>query len=122
MFFRMLPDGLGESVKGPQPEVQEPDRDHCLECAFGKLLTRSGVQVAERDRFAAIVAEGQSVTTTALHTRATIYRCGMLGCDHALMAVTGIERPTLPDDPKDIQIYAVPGSSDCVLPEDVTPT
>lgn len=118
--FRMLPDGLGKAESGPQPEIQEPDRDHCLECAFGKLLASSGIQTSERDRFAAIVAEGQAVTTTALHTRATIYRCGVIGCDHALMAVTGVEQPALPDSPKDIQMHAVPGSSECILPEDVT--
>lgn len=120
MLFRMLPDGLGEVASEPQPEATGPDRDQCLECAFGKLLASSGIQTAERERVATVITEGQSVSTATLNTRATIYRCGALGCDHAMMAITAVEQPMLPDDPKDIQMHAVIGSSDCILPKDGT--
>jgi hypothetical protein len=120
MFFRQLPDGLGKGASEPQPEAMGPNRDQCLECAFGKLLASSGIQTAEREEVTAVITEGQNVTTATLHTRATIYRCGALGCDHAMMAVTGVEQPILPDDPKDIQMYTIPGSPDCALPKDDT--
>lgn len=120
MYFRKVPGGFVEAASDRQPEAIGPDRDQCLKCAFGKLLTNSGIQTAEQDQAVAVIEEAQNVTTATLHTRATIYRCGALGCDHAMMAVTGVEQPMLPDDSKDIQMYAVPGSPDCALPKDGT--
>jgi len=118
MFFRMLPDGHGEATNQPKPEAVVPDRSHCLECAFGKLLVSGGVQTAELDQARGVIAEGQSVSTASMYTRATIYRCGALGCDHAVMAVTEVSQPPLPDNPDEIKLLAVPGSSNCALPED----
>jgi hypothetical protein len=100
----------------PHIETEEPDRAQCLECAFTKLLISGGVQTAENEQAADVIGKAQNISTSILRTRATIYRCGALGCEYAIMTITDINQSVLPEDPKDIQVKPVPGSLDCILP------
>lgn len=117
-FFAAFPENLGDDETGPQPEVAKPDRAQCLECAFGKLLASGGVQQGEQAQVVEVITEAQSVSTSTLHTRATIYRCGALGCEHAMMTITDVALPILPDDPDEIHLQHLPGSTTCVIPEE----
>jgi hypothetical protein len=118
MLFRSLPEGLGTAAEIPGPEPTEPIRDQCLRCALATLLAHGGVETSECERVRGVINKAQSVSTSTLHTRATIYHCGAIGCEHTMMTITGVETSVLPDNPNDMQLHAVPGSTDCVLPKE----
>lgn len=118
MFFEVPPEDLDVTAFTTEPASAESDRSQCLECAFATLLAQSGVEIGEREDARTVIAAGQSVMTTSERFRATIYRCGTLGCDRAMMTVTEVSKPTLPKRQSDIEIYTVPGSADCALPKD----
>ena len=118
MFFEVPSEDLGTTAFTTEPASAGPDRSQCLECAFATMLTQSGVEIGEREDARTVIAAGQSVMTTSERFRATVYRCGALGCDRAMMTVTEISEPTLPKCPSDIEMHAFPGSAACALPKD----
>ena len=87
--------------------------DKCLQRAFGTLALRTAG--GSPDAAMQTIGDAQETWTSSGRTRATIYRCVVEHCSHAVLSFTPVDAPSVPD-PANLHVEHLPGTTGCILP------